>query len=127
MTPQRQKRLREQIRRSRARLMVSDPALAMVLMYLRFVATKDVYRISTNGREILFDPGWFQKLGKKETDYILSHEVIHIVLEDTKRPAFFTGDRFHHACDIIACSVMRNRGWQDDELPHIGKLPHRTY
>lgn len=56
MTPQRQKRLREQIRRSRARLMVSDPALAMVLMYLRFVATKDVYRISTNGREILFDP-----------------------------------------------------------------------
>ena len=127
MTPQRQKRLREQIRRSRARLMVSDPALAMVLMYLRFVATKDVYRISTNGREILFDPDWFQMLGKKETDYILSHEVIHIVLEDTKRPAFFTGDRFHHACDIIACSVMRNRGWQDDELPHIGKLPHRTY
>ena len=56
MTPQRQKRLREQIRRSRARLMVSDPVLAMVLMYLRFVATKDVYRISTNGREILFDP-----------------------------------------------------------------------
>lgn len=113
MTPQRQKRLREQIRRSRARLMVSDPALAMLLMYLRFVATKDVYRISTNRREILFDPDWFQMLGKKETDYILSHEVIHIVLEDTKRPAFFTGDRFHHACDIIACSVMRNRGWQD--------------
>lgn len=53
--------------------------------------------------------------------------MIHIVLEDTKRPAFFTGDRFHHACDIIACSVMRNRGWQDNELPHIGKLPHRTY
>ena len=106
MTPQRQKRLREQIRRSRARLMVSDPALAMVLMYLRFVATKDVYRISTNGREILFDPDWFQKLGKKETDYILSHEVIHIVLDDTRRPAFFTGDRFHHACDIIACSAL---------------------
>lgn len=127
MTPHRQKRLREQIRRSRARLMVSDPAIAMVLMYLRFVATKDVRRISTNGREILFDPDWFQKLGKKETDYILSHEVIHIVLEDTQRPAFFAGDRFHHACDIIACSVMRDRGWEDDELPYIGRLPHRTY
>ena len=74
MTPQRQKRLREQLRRSRARLMVSDPALAMVLMYLRFVATKDVFRISTNGREILFDPDWFQKLGKKETDGNLTHD-----------------------------------------------------
>ena len=127
MTPQRQKRLREQIRRSRARLMVNDPAVAMVLMYMRFIATKDVHRISTNGRVILFDPDWFQKLGKKETDYILSHEVIHIVLEDTKRPAFFKGDRFHHACDIIVCSVMRDRGWDTDELPHIGRLPHRTY
>ena len=127
MTPQRQKRLREQIRRSRARLMVSDPAVAMVLMYLQFVATKSVSRISTNSRVILFDPDWFQKLGKRETDYILSHEVIHIVLEDTKRPPFFVGDRFHHACDIIARSVMRDRGWNVDELPHIGRLPHRTY
>ena len=127
MTPQRQNRLREQIRRSRARLMVSDPAVAMVLMYLRFIATKEVHRISTNGKAILFDPDWFQKLGKKETDYILSHEVIHIVLEDTKRPGFFVGDRFHHACDIIACSVMRDRGWKEEELPHIGRLTHFTY
>jgi hypothetical protein len=36
MTPKRQERLRQQIRRSRARLMVRDPAVAMVLMYLRF-------------------------------------------------------------------------------------------
>ncbi len=127
MTPHRKNRLREQIRRSRARLMVSDPAVAMALMYLRFIATKNVHRISTNGRVILLDPDWFQKLDKKETDYILSHEVIHIVLEDTKRPGFFVGDRFHHACDIIACSVMRDRGWNCDELPHIGRLPHRTY
>ncbi len=128
MTPQRQKRLREQLRRSRARLLVRDAPIAMVLMYIRFVATKKVQRISTDGRVIYFDPDWLQKLSKTETDYILSHEVIHIVLEDYKRPAFFTGDRYHHACDIIACSVLRGRGWWDqDELPHIGRLPHRTY
>ena len=127
MTPVRQKKIREKIRHSRARLMVKDPAVAMVLMYLDFVATKEVRRISTNGRAILFDPDWFQKLENRETDYILTHEVIHIVLEDTKRPPFFVGDRFHHACDIIACSVMRNRGWNYEELPHIGRLPHRTY
>ncbi len=127
MTPKRQERLRQQIRRSRARLMVRDPAVAMVLMYLRFIATKEVCRISTDGRTIFFDPDWFQKLDKEETDYILSHEVLHIVLEDTRRPAFFSGERFHHACDIIACSVLRDRGWDAEELPHIGKLPHRTY
>ena len=96
-------------------------------MYLRFIATKEVCRISTDGRTTFFDPDWFQKLDKEETDYILSHEVLHIVLEDTRRPAFFSGERFHHACDIIACSVLRDRGWDTEELPHIGKLPHRTY
>jgi len=127
MTGQRQKRLRELIRRSRARLMVRDPALAMVLMYMSFAATKKVQRISTNGRIIFFDPDWLQKLSPTELDYILSHQVIHTVLEDTKRPAFFTGDRYHHACDIIACSIMRERGWNYDKLPHIGNLPCRTY
>lgn len=127
MTPQRQRRLRDKIRSSRGRLMVSDPVLAMVLMFLRFVATKQVYRISTNGRVILFDPDWFQKLSKTETDYILSHVVLHIAQEDTKRPAFFAGDRYHHACDIIISSLLRDRGWNYDELPHIGMLPHRTY
>ena len=127
MTTKRQKRLRDQIRRSRARLMARDPALAMVLMYLRFFATKKVRRISTNGRAIMFDPDWFQKLGKLETDYILSHVVLHIVLGDVKRPAFFMGDRFHHACDIIVASILRDRGWRCEELPHIGRLPYRTY
>ncbi len=127
MTPRRMARLREQIRHSRARLMVRDPLVAMVLMYLRFAATKTVSRISTNGRVIFFDPDWFQKLGKEETDYILSHQVMHIVLEDTKRPAFFTGDRFHHACDIIAGSILRDRGWDAEGFSHLGLLPHQTY
>ena len=127
MTPRRAARLREQIRHSRARLMVRDPLVAMVLMYLRFVATKAVTRISTNGLVILFDPDWFQKLSREETDYILSHQVMHIVLEDTRRPAFFTGDRFHHACDIIASSILRDRGWEADGFSHLGMLPHQTY
>ena len=127
MTARRQKLLMEKIRRSRARLMVRDPSLAMVLMYMRFVATKNVQRISTNGRVIYFDPDWLQKLSGISLDYMLSHQVIHIVLEDTKRPAFFAGDRYHHACDIIACSVLRDRGWLCDELPQIGRLPHKTY
>lgn len=127
MTPQRAARLREKIRSSRARLLVIDPPVAMVLMYLSFIATRNVSRISTNGRTILLDPDWFQKLDDSETDYILSHETMHIVFEDYKRPTFFKGDRYHHACDIIVSSVLRARGWRFDELPHIGALPTRTY
>ena len=127
MTEQRQSRLRTIIQRSRARLMVDNPEFALVLMYLKYVATKQVFRISTNGRVVYFDPDWLQKLTGRETDYILSHQVMHLVREDIKRPAFFSGDRYHHACDIIINSFMRNLGLNTEQYPHIGKLPYKTY
>ena len=127
MTPRRQEKFRTLIRRSRARLMVDNPEFALVLMYMKYVATKNVFRISTNGRIIYFDPDWLQKLSGKETDYILSHQVLHIIRDDVKRPAFFAGDRYHHACDIVLNSFMREVGLKAKEFPHIGKLPHATY
>lgn len=107
--------------------MVDNPEFALVLMYLRYVATKQVYRISTNGRTIFFDPDWLQKLSGNEMDYILSHQVLHLVRDDVKRPAFFAGDRYHHACDIIINSFMRQLGHRAEHYQHIGDLPHTTY
>ena len=127
MTERRQERLRTIIQRSRARLMVDNPEFALILMYLRYVATKQVFRMSTNGKVIYFDPDWIQKLSGREMDYILSHQVLHLVREDVKRPAFFAGERYHHACDIILNSFMRELGLNGDHFPHIGDLPHKTY
>lgn len=127
MTVQRQNRLRTMIQQSRARLMVDNPEFALVLMYFRYVATKQVYRISTNGRMICFDPDWLQKLTGREMDYILVHQTLHFVRRDVSRPAFFAGDRYHHACDIILNSFMRELGLKANKLNHIGELPHRTY
>lgn len=127
MTLQRQNRLRTRIQQSRARLMVDNPELALVLMYLRYVATKQVYRISTNGRVVYFDPDWLQKLTANEMDFILSHQVLHLVRDDVKRPMFFAGDRYHHACDIIINSFMRQLGYRAEHYQHIGNIPHTTY
>lgn len=127
MTLQRQNRLRTMIQRSRARLMVDNPEFALVLMYFRYVATKQVHRISTNGRMVYFDPDWLQKLSGQEMDYILVHQALHFVRRDVSRPAFFAGDRYHHACDIILNSFIRQMGMRADKLPHIGELPHTTY
>lgn len=127
MTEKRQEKLRTMIQCSRARLMVDYPEFALVLMYLRYVATKQVYRISTNGRMIYFDPDWLQKLTAREMDYILVHQAMHFVKGDISRPAFFAGDRYHHACDIILNSLMRRVGFREEKLPHVGQLPHTTY
>lgn len=127
MTERRQERLRTMIQQSRARLLVDHPEFAMVLMYMKFVATKQVCRISTNGGMIYFDPDWLQKLTGREMDYILVHQALHTAMGDVRRPAFFAGDRYHHACDIILNSYMRLFGFREEKLAHIGALPHETY
>ena len=74
-----------------------------------------------------FDPDWFSKLSRRETDFMLSHEAMHIILGDIDRPLLFKGERYHLACDIIANSFLRESGWYDEKLGHIGTVYHETF
>ena len=127
MTEQRKRRLKRQLQESRYRLYKLNREFAEPLREMLFVATKDVKRISTNGSCIYFDPDWLQKLGHTALDFILSHQLMHIALGHIDRPKYYTGDRFHLACDIVANSNLELLGWQYDKLPHIGKIFHETF
>ncbi len=127
MTGQRKQKLKRQLQESRHRLYVLNREFADPLWDMLYVATKDVTRISTNGKCIYFDPDWLQKLGHRELDFILSHQLMHIVLGHVERPRYYTGDRFHLACDIVANSYLELLGWKYDKLPHIGKIFHETF
>ena len=95
MTEKRIVRLREKIRESRTRLLSSHPFFALLLMYLRFVAVPDMKKISTNGVSIRFSPDYLDKLYWYELDYILCHQVMHIICGDTARPFVLGGDCYH--------------------------------
>ncbi|MDD6175999.1 MAG: VWA-like domain-containing protein [Firmicutes bacterium] len=127
MTEQRKQRLKRQLQESRYRLDQLDAAFAAPLRKMLFAATKDVKRISTNGSCIYFDPDWLQKLGHTELDFILSHQLMHIALGHIDRPKYYSGDRFHLACDIVANSHLELLGWNYDLLPHIGRIFHETF
>jgi len=127
MTEQRKRKLKRQLQESRYRLRRLNEEFAEPLRDMVFVATKDVMRISTNGRCIYFDPDWLQKLGHTELDFILSHQLMHIALGHIDRPKYYTGDRFHLACDIVANSHLELLGWKYEKLPHVGKIFHETF
>ena len=104
MTEQRIRRLKRQLQESRHRLRKLNEEFAEPLREMLFVATQEVKRISTNGSCIYFDPNWLQKLSHTELDFILSHQLMHIALGHIERAKYYTGDRFHLACDIVANS-----------------------
>ena len=127
MLENRIKSLKRKLQESRFRLSNMYKDFSEPLYDMIFVATKDVWRMSTNGKCIYFDPDWLKNLGEPEIDFILSHELMHIGLGHIERPAYYLGDRYHLAADIVANGHLRNLGWKYDKLSHIGKIRYETY
>jgi len=122
MTETRKRRLRNKLQDSRARLMCSSPFFALLLMYLRFVAVPGTKKMSTNGQCIFFAPEFVDKLYDHELDYILCHQIMHIIYGHIWRPFDLAGDNYHFACDIYINRQLEGLGFSDDRLPHMGYI-----
>lgn len=127
MLENRIRQFKRQLQESRFRLHHMYEALAERLYDMYFVATKDVWRISTNGKCIYFDPDWLKNLGDVEIDFILSHLLMHIKLGHIERPVYYLGDRYHLAADIVANGKLSTYGWKYEKIPHIGKIRYETF
>lgn len=122
MTQQRKSRLKYKIQESRGRLMESHPFFALLLMYLKFVAVPGMKKITTNGRCIYFAPDFVDKLYGYELDYILCHQIMHIIYGDIWRPYDREGDNYHFACDILTNLNLYKCGFTSDRYPHLGEV-----
>ena len=122
MTEQRIKRLKTKIQESRSRLMSSNPFFALLLMYLKFIAVPDMKKMSTNGRCIYFSPDFADKLYPAEMDFILSHQIMHIIYGHIWRQEDLAGDNYHFACDILINRLLEMNGFFEDRYTHLGYL-----
>ena len=127
MTEARKKKLRRQLQEARYRISVRDGDFAFPLRDMIFVAVKSIYRMSTNGACIYFDPDWLQKLNKESLDFILSHQLMHIHMGHIDRSKYYRGDRFHLGCDIVANARLVYKGFEDDKLPGVGNIFTATF
>ena len=116
MTEERKKRLKRKLMYAREALKNEYGRFALPLWDMYFVATEDVWRVSTNGLCIYFDPNWLQKLNEEALAFILAHELMHIELKYIRRETYYRGDRFHLACDIVANSHLAAMGWEAEKV-----------
>ena len=121
MTKEKIKKLRQMIEDSRSRLMLTNPFFAMLLMYVKFEAVPYMKRVSTNGSSIFFEPGFIEKLNSDELDYILCHQIMHIINEDIWRSEDFAYSNYHYACDIKLNDELYDMGFSMDRTSHLPK------
>lgn len=127
MTDARKRKLRRKLQESRYRLCVRYGDFAYDLKDMLFVAVDDVYRMSTNGFCIYFDPDWLQKIDGKALDFMLSHQLMHIKEEHIEREKYYQGDRFHLGCDVIANARLYKMGFEYEKLPGVGNIITETF
>lgn len=125
MTKIRQATLKRKLQESRSRLMENQPFFAILLMYLRFVAVDNIRNISTNGKCIFFNADFISKLYPNELDFILCHQIMHIINRDIWRGRSLAGDDFHRACDIYNNDQLIEIGWKVKGFTHFGKLQYK--
>ncbi len=124
MTERRIEKLKILISESRARLLDRNPSFALLLMYLRFVAVPDMKKVSTDGITVFFNPQFIEKLTKSELDYVLCHQIMHIVFGHLETSSSLGCDLedFHFACDIYINDNLSRAGFPVERYSHLGEM-----
>lgn len=124
---------REIIRRlqaARLRLLESQPFYALLLLHMRFALDLSCETAYTDGTRIAFHPDFIRKLSDRDIEFVLLHEILHVVLQHCYRtPSDVDQERFNIACDIVVNSNILH-SWDMDlsriTLSQFGVAMHRT-
>ena len=65
---------------ARITLMMKQPFLGNLASRLILKATNEISTAATDGRSLLFNPKFVNKLKKKEIEFLCGHEILHVIL-----------------------------------------------
>ena len=96
----------KRILKSRMRILVNNGFYGLLLMHMRFELDESIETAATDGRRILFAPAFLDELADEELDFILMHEILHVVLQHCLRTGERDNELFNLACDIVVNSTI---------------------
>lgn len=97
---------------SRMRILCDNGFYGLLLMHAK-MGISDVYETAwvEQGEKIIFNPGFMKSLSDSELDYVMMHEILHIILEHLERMEGLNPDIYNIAADIVVNSnVLRSCG-----------------
>ncbi len=101
-------KVREYIKRlllSRMRILCNNGFYGLLLMHTVYSIDEKCETAYTDGERIAFNPQFLERLSNTELDFVMMHEILHIVLQHCIRGrAIEESERFNIACDIVVNS-----------------------
>lgn len=112
---------------SRMRILCNNGFYGLLLMHMKFAIDEDCRTACTDGQRIYFGPQFLETLSDNELDFIMMHEIMHVVLKHVYRNGERDPERFNIACDIVVNSnILKslNMNHQLITLKYYGEAMH---
>ncbi len=90
----------------RAKLLMKMPFYGEILSRVDIAESNSIETVGTNGRAIFYNRGYFEKLNGSELNYILMHELLHIILLHFRREKTKEREIWNVASDYIANALL---------------------
>ena len=90
---------------SRMRILINNGFYGLLLMHMIYSIDENCETAATDGRRIYFGPKFLNELSDLELDFVMMHEILHVVLQHCLRGKNFDDqERMNIACDIVVNS-----------------------
>lgn len=125
-------KIKEYIKRlllSRMRILCNHGFFGLLLMHVTYSVSEEVETACTDGRGITFGTKFLDELSDNELDFVMMHEIMHIVLQHCIRRNDRDAEAFNIACDIVVNSnilLENNMDLNSITLKKHGESMHLT-
>lgn len=89
---------------SRMRILNNHGFYGLLLMHMIYSIDENAPTAYTDGTRIAFGPAFLESLTDSELDFVMMHEILHVVLQHCARGEDRDQERFNIACDIVVNS-----------------------
>ena len=123
------KRYVERLLLSRMRILCNHGFFGLLLMHVNYSVSEEAETAYTDGKGITFGTGFLDELNDTELDFVMMHEILHIVLHHCIRGDNLDHDAFNIACDIVVNSnilIENNMDLSSITLKNYGPSMHLT-
>ena len=86
---------------SRMRILCNNGFYGLLLMHMVYSIDENCKTAATDGVRIVFGHKFLEELSDDELDFVLMHEILHVVLQHSMRGKDSEDERFNIAADIV--------------------------
>ena len=102
------KEFMKRLLQSRMRLLCTNGFYGLLLMHVTFSLDETLDTAATDGERIYFGPEFLDSISDTELDFVVMHEIMHVVLQHLVRKGERDMERFNIAADIVVNSEIMN-------------------